>query len=64
MGAFAREQAELAATGVPGRMADVHGAPTTLYAAAGSSTSLLALYRGAEFRYKTVTLTARSPPES
>ncbi|MDX6421303.1 MAG: hypothetical protein QOG28_5923, partial [Trebonia sp.] len=58
MGAFAREQAELAAI-VPAGIAsvgtvlpnaellDVHGAATTLYAAAGGGTSVLVFYRGA-----------------
>ena len=58
MGAFAREQAELAASGPAGiapvgtvlpdaKLLDVHGADTTLYAAAGGGTSVLVFYRGA-----------------
>jgi peroxiredoxin len=59
MGAFAREQAELAASGLPAGIApagtvlpdaellDLHGTPTTLYAAAGGGTSVLVFYRGA-----------------
>ena len=70
MGAFAREQAELAATGVPGGIApagtvlpdaellDVHGAATTLYAAAGSSTAVLVFYRGAWCPYCNIALSA------
>ena len=53
MGAFAREQAELAAGVAPavrvlpdGDLVDVHGAATRLYAAAGSGTSVLVFYRG------------------
>ena len=70
MGAFAREQADLAAGGVPGGIAqagtvlpdaellDVHGAPTTLYAAAGSGTSVLVFYRGAWCPYCNIALSA------
>jgi peroxiredoxin len=70
MGAFAREQAELAAGGVPGGIApagtvlpdaellDVHGAPTTLYAAAGEGTSVLVFYRGAWCPYCNIALSA------
>lgn len=59
MGAFRREQAELAAAGTPAGIApvgtvladagllDVHGAPTSLYAAAGDGTAVLVFYRGA-----------------
>ena len=53
MGAFAREQAELAAGVAPavrvlpdGDLVNVHGAATRLYAAAGSGTSVLVFYRG------------------
>ncbi len=68
MGAFAREQADLAAGGVPGGIApagtvlpdaellDVHGAPTTLYAAAGDGTSVLLFYRGAWCPYCNIAL--------
>ena len=70
MGAFAREQAELAAGGVPGGIApagtvlpdaellDVHGAPTTLYAAAGEGASVLVFYRGAWCPYCNIALSA------
>jgi peroxiredoxin len=70
MGAFAREQAEMAAGGVPGGIApagtvlpdaellDVHGAPTTLYAAAGEGTSVLVFYRGAWCPYCNIALSA------
>ena len=58
MGAFAREQAELAASAPAGiapagtvlpdtELLDVHGTATTLSAAAGGSTSVLVFYRGA-----------------
>ena len=69
MGAFAREQAELAA-GVPpasprvgtvlpdAELLDVHGAATTLYAAAGSGTSVLVFYRGAWCPYCNIALSA------
>ncbi|HEX6453074.1 MAG TPA: peroxiredoxin-like family protein [Trebonia sp.] len=68
MGAFAREQAELAADGVPAGIAaadtvlpdadllDVHGVPTTLSAAAGSGTSVLVFYRGAWCPYCNIAL--------
>ena len=68
MGAFAREQAELAASGLPGGVApvgtvlpdadllDAHGAATTLYAATGGGTSVLAFYRGAWCPYCNVAL--------
>jgi peroxiredoxin len=70
MGAFAREQAELAATGVPDGIApagtvlpdaellDVHGAATTLYAAAGDGTAVLVFYRGAWCPYCNIALSA------
>jgi peroxiredoxin len=69
MGAFAREQAELAA-GVPAGIApagtvlpdaellDVHGTATTLYAAAGGGTSVLVFYRGAWCPYCNIALSA------
>jgi len=69
MGAFAREQAELAAS-VPAGIApvgtvlpdaellDVHGAATTLYAAAGSGASVLVFYRGAWCPYCNIALSA------
>ncbi len=69
MGAFAREQAELAAsaptaiapvgTVLPdAEMLDVHGAATTLYAAAGSGASVLIFYRGAWCPYCNIALPA------
>ena len=70
MGAFAREQAELAASGLPAGIApagtvlpdagllDVHGTPTTLYAAAGGGTSVLVFYRGAWCPYCNIALSA------
>ena len=70
MGAFAREQAELAAGGAPASIApagtvlpdagllDVHGTPTTLYAAAGGGTSVLVFYRGAWCPYCNIALSA------
>jgi peroxiredoxin len=70
MGAFAREQAELAATGGPAGIAptgtvlpdaellDVHGAATTLYAAAGDGMSVLVFYRGAWCPYCNIALSA------
>jgi peroxiredoxin len=70
MGAFAREQAELAAGGVPGGIApagtvlpdaellDVHGEATTLYAAAGSGPAVLVFYRGAWCPYCNIALSA------
>jgi peroxiredoxin len=69
MGAFAREQAELAAS-VPAGIApagtvlpdtellDVHGAATTLSAVAGSGTSVLVFYRGAWCPYCNIALSA------
>jgi peroxiredoxin len=68
MGAFAREQAELAAAGVPDGVAgpgrplanadlfDVHGAPVSLYAAAGDGTTVVAFYRGAWCPYCNIAL--------
>ena len=70
MGAFAREQAELAAAGAPAGIApagtvlpdagllDVHGTPTTLYAAAGGGTSVLVFYRGSWCPYCNIALSA------
>jgi peroxiredoxin len=67
MGAFAREQAGLAAS-VPAGIApvgtvlpdaellDVHGGATTLYAAAGGGTSVLVFYRGAWCPYCNIAL--------
>jgi peroxiredoxin len=69
MGAFAREQADLAAS-VPAGIApagtvlpdaellDVHGAPTTLYAVAGGGMSVLVFYRGAWCPYCNIALSA------
>jgi peroxiredoxin len=68
MGAFAREQAELAAGGFPAGIApagtvlpdaellDVHGTATTLSAAAGGGTSVLVFYRGAWCPYCNIAL--------
>jgi peroxiredoxin len=70
MGAFAREQAALAASGAPEGIApagtvlsdaellDVHGVATTLYAAAGGGTSVLVFYRGAWCPYCNIALSA------
>jgi peroxiredoxin len=70
MGAFSREQAELAAAGVPAGVAapgtqladvellDAHGAPTSLHAAAGDGTAVLVFYRGAWCPYCNVALSA------
>jgi peroxiredoxin len=70
MGAFAREQAELAANGLPTGIApagtvlpdadllDMHGAATTLYAAAGDRTSVLVFYRGTWCPYCNLALSA------
>lgn len=70
VGAFAREQARLAASGVPVGVAptgtvlpdadllDVHRAPATLYAAADSGTSVLVFYRGAWCPYCNIALSA------
>jgi peroxiredoxin len=67
-GAFAREQASLAAGGLPAGVApagtilpdadllDVHSAATTLYAAVGGGTSVLVFYRGAWCPYCNITL--------
>jgi peroxiredoxin len=68
MAAFGREQAALAASGLPDGVAavgteipdaallDVHGAPTTLYTATGEKTSVLVFYRGAWCPYCNITL--------
>lgn len=68
LGAFGREQADLAAAGLPAGIAtvgtviadtdllDPHGAPTTLYAAAGSATAVLVLYRGTWCPYCNIAL--------
>ena len=68
--AFAREQAELAAGGLPAGIAqagavlpdaellDVHGAATTLYAIAGGGASVLVFYRGAWCPYCNIALSA------
>jgi peroxiredoxin len=70
MGAFAREQAGLAAGGLPAGIApagtdlpdaellDVHGAPTTLSEVAGGGTSVLVFYRGAWCPYCNIALSA------
>jgi peroxiredoxin len=69
MGAFAREQAGLAASVPPGivpagtvlpdaELLDVHGAATTLYAAAGGGPSVLVFYRGAWCPYCNIALSA------
>lgn len=70
MGAFAREQADLAAGGVPAGVApagtvlpdaellDVHGEATMLYAAAGDGPSVLVFYRGAWCPYCNIALSA------
>ena len=69
MAAFTRERAELAAS-VPAGIAppgtvlpdagllDVHGAATTLYAAAGGDTSVLVFYRGTWCPYCNIALSA------
>ena len=68
MGAFGREQADLAAAGVPAGIAavgtvvadadllDPHGAPTTLYAATGGRAAVLVFYRGAWCPYCNIAL--------
>ncbi len=69
MNAFAREQAGLAASMPSGiapvgtvlpdaELLDVHGAATTLYAAAGGGTSVLLFYRGAWCPYCNIALSA------
>ena len=68
MGAFGREQAALAAAGVPAGVApvgtpladagllDVHGAPASLHAAAGDGTAVLVFYRGVWCPYCNIAL--------
>ena len=68
MGAFGREQAAMAAAGVPGGAAkpgtqladasllDVHGAPTSLYKAAGDGVAVLVFYRGVWCPYCNIAL--------
>jgi peroxiredoxin len=68
MGAFGREQAALAAAGVPDGIVapgtqipdtgllDVHGSPTTLYAATGDRAAVLVFYRGAWCPYCNIAL--------
>lgn len=69
MDAFTREQAGLAASVQAGiapagtilpdaELLDVHGAATTLYAAAGDGTSVLVFYRGAWCPYCNIALSA------
>jgi peroxiredoxin len=70
MGAFGREQAALAAAGSPAGVArpgtkladaellDAHGAPTSLYQAAGGHSAVLVLYRGVWCPYCNVALSA------
>jgi peroxiredoxin len=70
MGAFGREQAALAAAGVPGGVAapgtpvpdadllNVHGSPTTLYAVTGDRAAVLVFYRGAWCPYCNIALSA------
>lgn len=68
MGAFGREQAGLAAAGLPAGIAlagtrltdadllDVHGAPASLYAAAGDGTTVVVFYRGVWCPYCNIAL--------
>jgi peroxiredoxin len=68
MGAFAREQAELAAKGTPAgvvevgatlpdaELLDAHGAATTLHEALGDRVSVLVFYRGAWCPYCNIAL--------
>ena len=68
MGAFTREQADLAARGLPvgvievgarlpdAELLDPHGAPTSLYAALGDRLSVLVFYRGAWCPYCNIAL--------
>jgi peroxiredoxin len=69
MGAFAREQAELAASLAPdvapagtvlpdAELLDAYAAATTLYAAAGDGTAVLVFYRGAWCPYCNIALSA------
>lgn len=67
--AFTREQAELAAAGLPdgitsvgavladADLLDLHGTATTLYAATGDTTSVVVFYRGAWCPYCNIALT-------
>lgn len=68
MGAFSREQAELAARGAPegvievgatlpdAKLIDPHGATTTLYEALGDQVAVLVFYRGAWCPYCNIAL--------
>jgi peroxiredoxin len=68
MGAFGREQAAMAAAGVSGGAAkpgtqladasllDVHGAPTSLYTAAGDGAAVVVFYRGVWCPYCNIAL--------
>ena len=68
MGAFGREQAGLAAAGLPAGIApvgtrladadllDVHGAPASLYAAAGDGPTVVVFYRGVWCPYCNIAL--------
>jgi peroxiredoxin len=70
MGAFGREQAALAAAGAPDAVAipgtripdasllDLHGSPTTLYAATADRTAVLVFYRGTWCPYCNIALSA------
>jgi len=70
LGAFGREQAALAAAGLPDGIAaagteipdagllDVHGSPTTLYAATADRTAVLVFYRGQWCPYCNIALSA------
>jgi peroxiredoxin len=70
MAVFSREQAELAASGVPAGVAgvgseiwdasllDVDGSPTTLYAATGGGAAVLVFYRGVWCPYCNIALSA------
>jgi peroxiredoxin len=70
LGAFGREQAALAAAGLPDGIAaagtevpdagllDVHGSPTTLYAATADRAAVLVFYRGAWCPYCNIALSA------
>ena len=70
LGAFGREQAALAAAGLPDGIAaagtevpdagllDVHGSPTTLYAATADRAAVLVFYRGKWCPYCNIALSA------
>ena len=70
MGAFAREQAALAAAGIPDGVAapgtlipdagllDVHGSPTTLHTVTADRPAVLVFYRGAWCPYCNIALSA------